>query len=720
MRIALILIAALLAGTFVGVLIAGVFLAFSLGHDLNNMDMLLFLDYLPNRYRWGRSPYAQAYIIVAAAPALALIIAVFTLTRAKLAVYGDAHFQSKREMRQNGMLEPMGAGLLFGRYTKRPHHPKGKPIQIRDDRYSRDWYVPRFVKSTQAARRRKSPPPFISATYDKFPHALVVAPTGAGKTVGYVIPTTIVFPGSMVILDVKGEIFEKTSRLRQGYGDKVMRFAPFDFKNPTHQYNPLHRIAQFGEREQQFTELQKIGALFLQVEGGNAHDFVSGGIELFVAAGILAIERGNATFGEIYRVIYGEGLELEDDDNAIGATTRLLAAAKEVGYQPARQIFAEYAGLDPRIRDSYLSVLKASGLRQWSNPRVERITRRNEIDFSTIRRELQTIYLCVNSDDIPALDSLIRLFFSELIQFLRQNEPGDDEIHPVQIMLDEFDQLGHMPIVVKALKQIRSHGARVSIITQSIPGLRTIYTEDERESIEANAGVKLYITANDHSTADEIERSLGMRTGIAVSRSQEIGAVGPAAGSVTRHAEDRPLLTAQQIRRLDNSKVIILPERQHPILADRIEYYKDPVLAPYYDSQKGPLPYRDADLAKVMEQQEEEVLRSAQAERAARLAQSANQGEEDGEEAQDAAPEDPKAGDKKPKTKKAKKKARKKKKQARKKIARGTFAKTEREAKKKASGEGHLDEAQREDLHSVVGPMQEVANEIAPEEEAPQ
>jgi len=67
--------------------------------------------------------------------------------------------------------------------------------------------------------------------------------------------------------------------------------------------------------------------------------------------------------------------------------------------------------------------------------------------------------------------------------------------------------------------------------------------------------------------------------------------LGIARGSVSKHAEDRPLLSAAQIRRLDDDKVIILPQRQQPILADKIEYHSDPFLRRLWEAQKGAFPY---------------------------------------------------------------------------------------------------------------------------------
>lgn len=46
-------------------------------------------------------------------------------------------------------------------------------------------------------------------------HALVVAPAGAGKGVGVVIPTMLTYPGATVLLDVKGENHNDDERNRR-------------------------------------------------------------------------------------------------------------------------------------------------------------------------------------------------------------------------------------------------------------------------------------------------------------------------------------------------------------------------------------------------------------------------------------------------------------------------------------------------------------------------
>ena len=123
-----------------------------------------------------------------------------------LTKFGETHWQHMSEMKRNGFFGKPGHGFVLGKM--------GKP---------------------------KSRKPFVMSKV--FPHALIVAPTGRGKTTGFVIPNLLTYQGSAVVLDVKGENFGATARHRAAQGDKVFRFAPTDWKDGrSHRYNPLLRI----------------------------------------------------------------------------------------------------------------------------------------------------------------------------------------------------------------------------------------------------------------------------------------------------------------------------------------------------------------------------------------------------------------------------------------------------------------------------------------------
>lgn len=537
-----------LAGVVVGLLLGGLYANWKQGQPLNTGDPLLLLTGFPGWRQIGAEPWSTAWTIVAASAAGFLGLAALLSFTARLTEYGQAHFQSRAEMKRNGLLKPLGAGLVFGKL--------GKPTS------------------------RK---PFVAAEFAKFPHCLVIAPTRAGKGVGYVIPNTLLFPGSAVILDVKNEIFEATSRHRLAQGDRVFRFAPFDFENATHRYNPLERVARIENLEQRYTELAKIADYFLTVsDKGTASDFLMEGRELFVAAGLLAVERGRPTLGEVSRILF-----------ANGATQGEYAAhAEEVRHGAARNTFRKFAGYSDRTLSSHASVLGGAGMSLWNNPAVDRATSANDISFGTLRKVPQTIYVAVNADDIRTLSPLIRLFFGELIATLRGSLPDPKaEPWPVMILLDEFDQLGPMPIVEQALKQLAGHGARVSIITQSIPGLDNIYGENVRLSLESAAGMKLYLSPNEKKTAQEVSDALGKTTKLSTSDSYSRDASLMTRRSLSRRMEERPLMSSDEVKKLDANVAILIPERQQPLRVRRIVYYEDAVFRAIYEGQVGPLPY---------------------------------------------------------------------------------------------------------------------------------
>ncbi|MFV2034590.1 MAG: type IV secretory system conjugative DNA transfer family protein, partial [Halocynthiibacter sp.] len=345
------------------------------------------------------------------------------------------------------------------------------------------------------------------------------------------------------------------------------------------------RLKEIDER---FTELTKLACYFLAVsEKGAAGDFLENGRQLFVAAGLYAIERGDPTIGEILRIIT-RGSNKKKAYTNIAEVTRLAVV---------RRIFTDFASMNDRTLTSTISVLNSAGLNLWNNPKIDRVTRQNDFSFSDLRKSPQSIYIVANSDDIKPLAPLIRLLFGELVATLRSSLPDPEtEPWPVMIMLDEFDQLGAMPVLVQSLKQLAGHGARVSIITQSIPGLDKIYDENDRLTIESSAGMKLYLSANDRKTAGEVSENLGKTTRMSVSDSLSKDNLLLSRRSVSRRNEERPLLSADEVRRLSPDQVILVPERQNPVLAKRIVYYQDPKFMRIVAAQVGDLPYPKKDL----------------------------------------------------------------------------------------------------------------------------
>lgn len=536
-----------LVGLAIGYVVATGYLTIRYGLSTQAFDVTL----LAREYRaLGVSAprdFLWVNLILAGFGVAALMLSV-TLLGDALTRFGTTHWQTRAEMKRNGFFAKPGGGFLLGKL--------GPP---------------------------KSKRPFLVSK--TFPHALIVAPTGRGKGVGFVIPNLLTYKGSAVVLDVKGENFRETSRFRASMGDKVFRFAPTDWDRPTHRYNPLARIAAMTNPDRQQMELKLTAKLFLQTDNEKLSGLLAGGIDLFVAAGLLAFERGVPTIGEIYRITASGGDKQKE----------YLKRALEVKNRSAKLIFERMASTNNDTLTSYLSLLMTSGLDTWDNRAIDVATATSDFSFRDIRRRPHAIYLVVESEMIRPLAPLIRLFFSDLIASLQAQEPGEDEPWPVMIMLDEFDRLGKMPIVAESIKTLRSFGGNLAIVTQTIPALDEIYGENTRRSLQGGAGVKLYLTPSEQKTIEELSQAVGKTTKRVVTRSRAVGRNPFEGRSVSERTEDTPLLTEDQARRMDLDEVILVIDAQMPIRARRIKYFEDPALKVLHGGQAGSFPYPDED-----------------------------------------------------------------------------------------------------------------------------
>jgi type IV secretion system protein VirD4 len=478
------------------------------------------------------------HLIIGSFAAAGLMLSL-ALSGSALTRFGQTHWQSAREMKANGFFGAPGTGFILGKLG-----PPG----------SRANYICSKV----------------------FPHALIVAPTGRGKTTGFVIPNLLTWQGSAVTLDVKGECFEATARHRATQGDKVYRFAPTDWEGKrTHRYNPLLRIFELKDPARQQMELQLLATLFLQSDNDRVQGLLKGGIDLFVAAGLLAFQRKRPTLGEIYRIAASGGNKQKE----------YFARGHEVDNRAAKLIFTRLASTNNDTLTSYVSLLMTSGLDQWQNPAIDEATAVSDFDFRTIRKKPFSVYLVVQPLMVKPLAPLIRLFFSDLLSAMQEKDPGPDEPWPVMIMLDEFNRLGKMPIVVESIETLRTYRGHLAVVTQTIPALDEIYGENTRRALQGNAGVKLYLTPSDEKTVEELSKAVGKTTKTVITRSQSIGR------SQSTRTEESSLLPDDEARRLPLDEIVMVIDAQMPVRAKRIQYFDDRLFKAIHAAQTGELPF---------------------------------------------------------------------------------------------------------------------------------
>jgi type IV secretion system protein VirD4 len=209
-----------------------------------------------------------------------------------------------------------------------------------------------------------------------------------------------------------------------------------------------------------------------------------------------------------------------------------------------------------------------------------------------------SVYLVVAPNMVKPLAALIRLFFSDLIAALQTKEPGPDEPWPVMILLDEFNRLGKMPIVVESIETLRSYRAHLAIVTQTIPALDEIYGENTRRALQGNAGVKLYLTPSDEKTVEELSKAVGRTTKRVVTRSRAIGRNPFEGRSLSERTEEVALLPEDEARRMPLDDVVMVVDAQMPVRAKRIQYFGDRYFKRIHAAQSGSVPFPRVEVRK--------------------------------------------------------------------------------------------------------------------------
>src|SRR5579862_213241 len=81
-------------------------------------------------------------------------------------------------------------------------------------------------------------------------HIITVAPTRSGKGVGAVIPNLLLYPGSIVVTDPKGENYAVTAERRRALGHRVVAYDPFGVAaspDDRASYNPLDHVRSIDD-----------------------------------------------------------------------------------------------------------------------------------------------------------------------------------------------------------------------------------------------------------------------------------------------------------------------------------------------------------------------------------------------------------------------------------------------------------------------------------------
>ncbi|MCK5296587.1 MAG: type IV secretory system conjugative DNA transfer family protein, partial [Alphaproteobacteria bacterium] len=423
-------------------------------------------------------------------------------------------------------------------------------------------------------------------------HILCFAPTGSGKGIGLVINTLFSWKHSTVVLDIKGENYEKTAGYRASIGQKILKFDPTALTGSA-KFNPLEEVRLGTNYEIQ--DVNNISIMLIDTEGKGLKDHWNKAGDDWLGTLILYF---------LYKIKMQEGRSANLYDLAMAkeSTGGLDNLLKEMlDFRPEINGVEQDAARQFVLSGTQSMLDKVSSERSGVNSTVETalktykdpILRKNisSSDFKVLDlinpKKPTSLYLVLPPSDIARLRPFIRVLMNVMLNKLVKELPKGDSGR-LLLMLDEFTSIGKLEIFESSLAFMRGYGLKAFIIIQDIAQLQKAYTREE--SIISNCHIRIAYAPNKIETARVLSDMSGKTTVVQQKTSKSKNTLGLTGNLSTSLSETaRPLLTPDECMQLSgalkskrNPKMVvkggdmlIFPAGFAPILGKQVLYFQD-------------------------------------------------------------------------------------------------------------------------------------------------
>jgi type IV secretion system protein VirD4 len=398
-------------------------------------------------------------------------------------------------------------------------------------------------------------------------NVLVDALTRGGKGL-LAISQLLTWPHSVVVLDIKGELYDATAAYRKTLG-KVFVIDPEAVGN---QFDPLHGRT---------TERQLYAAAkYLLYEAGERDPiFIERGVKMVTQLFLAAREENRQAGYEKYRLLPYAGQLMNLPINLVAAhlhavslplATKFLSGAynSEKDYDEKKFLTSSWetatSRLYPILSDELLRCFDGSDF--------------TAADIITSPQPI-TVYLRLPEAELLALAPVVRLIFQTLIHDMQttyDKRPGrtakEKGCSPVLLLLDEAGRVA-IPKLYEYATTVVGRQISLWVAIQSIKQLDAIYGQANAETLLDNMDTQMFYRQR-RATAKYLEIELGRKSEYSHSRSQREG------GHETQGMSEQgvPLMTANEIKQMEDFDVIVFHHNLPPFRARRMNWMEHQVL----------------------------------------------------------------------------------------------------------------------------------------------
>lgn len=365
-----------------------------------------------------------------------------------------------------------------------------------------------------------------------------------------------------------GHLLEK-----EGYKVKVL-----DLVTPrlSHCYNPFKYIQDDNDVQKLVANLFK--STTPKGAGASSDPFWDIAAQMLLSSLIFYLkyeapedEQNFAVVGEMLRA----GKPKEDDEDYESPLDILF---KKLEYRNPDHIAVKYykdyhSGAGRTLKS--IQVTLSSKLEKFNIDEIANLTMTDEMELDRLGEEKIAVFAVI-PDNHTSYNFLVSILYTQIFQnaFYRadNNYRGALPI-PVHFLMDEFANVALPDDFDKILSVMRSRNVFVSIILQNLSQLKALF-EKQWESIVGNCDQFLYLGGNEQSTHKYVTELLGKETIDTNTYGKSTGHSG--SYSTNYQSTGRELLTADEVRMLDNNKAILLIRGEKPVIDFKYDILKHP------------------------------------------------------------------------------------------------------------------------------------------------
>lgn len=364
-------------------------------------------------------------------------------------------------------------------------------------------------------------------------HTLIVGGTGTGKSRGIVIPSLMMWQGSAIVMDIKGELSKITSEKRKIKGNNIYIFNP---EGESDCYNPI--------------------ALCNSID--NAQELARTLIPLPDRGENFWCQSAQAIFSSFIFEGAKKGYTLSEIAENICTTpiNKLIENCKNNSIREVRILASIAYDMPDEALGGVMAELKSKLITIATDENIRRVTQKSDWTPETLEHN-STIYLKVSEHLLEQYKDLWTVIINQILRYLSKRKEKKNP--PILIALDELPRLGEIKGLTNALATLRSRNVHILGVIQSMAQLDEIYNQNQRKIIADNCRFKLVLSATDPETQKYFSDLAGQKT--AMAKGVTVGA--SFLPNISSHEQGVPLVRPEQWANLD--KPILFAPKLQPL-----------------------------------------------------------------------------------------------------------------------------------------------------------